>query len=242
MDETEDKKTPEPAAALSGDAPPAAPLIEVESEGEGTSDAQLEEARRDLMKMQAAIEESQARARLTQERLKDTYERFQRVSADFDNFKKRVTRETEEKVKFANQKLLKDLIPVLDNLDRAMEHAQKATDSAGLLEGMKLVQRSFEETMARNGVKAQSAVGKPFDPTFMEALMEEETDTVGPGTVVQEMVKAYFLNDRMVRPAAVVVAKAPKKTEAAPAPENPKEEPAKGGAGSEGEGGGGQKN
>ena len=159
-----------------------------------------------LQILEAQLEESFKRARDTGERLKDTHERLLRSAAEFENFKKRATREKEDASKFGNEKLLKDFLPVMDNLERALDHAEQH-DLKQVIEGVRLVQKLFESTLARHGVVGFSAVGKPFDPAFHEALMQQESDEA-PNTVLSEMAKGYKLHDRLVRPAAVVVAKA----------------------------------
>ena len=155
--------------------------------------------------LEAQLEESFKRARETGERLKDTHERLLRSAAEFENFKKRATKEKEDAAKFGNEKLLKDFLPVMDNLERALDHAEQH-DLKQVIEGVKLVQKLFETTLARHGVIGFSAVGTPFDPAFHEALMQQESDAP-PNTVVSEMAKGYKLHERLVRPAAVVVAK-----------------------------------
>lgn len=156
--------------------------------------------------LEAQLEESFKRARDTNDRLKDTHERLLRSAAEFENFKKRANKERDDAAKFGNEKLLKDFLPVMDNLERALDHAEQH-DLKQVIEGVRLVQKLFETTLARHGVTGFSAVGKPFDPAFHEALMQQESDEA-PNTVLSEMAKGYKLHERLVRPAAVVVAKA----------------------------------
>lgn len=158
-----------------------------------------------LKLLEAQLDESFKRARETGDRLKDTHERLLRTAAEFENFKKRSQKEKEDASKFGTERLLKDFLPVMDNLERALDHAEQH-DPGQVIEGVKLVQKLFENTLARHGVTGFSAVGKPFDPALHEALMQQESDEP-PGTVVSEMAKGYKLHDRLVRPAAVVVSK-----------------------------------
>jgi molecular chaperone GrpE len=155
--------------------------------------------------LQAQLEESFKRARETSDRLKDTHDRLLRTAAEFDNFKKRAVKEKEDVQRFGIERLLKDFLPVLDNLERALDHAEQH-DSRQVIEGVRLVQKLFETTLAKHGVVGFSALGKPFDPSLHEALMQQESDEPA-GTVVSEMARGYKLNDRLVRPAAVVVSK-----------------------------------
>ena len=156
--------------------------------------------------LEVQLDESFRRGRETGERLKDTHERLLRSAAEFDNFKKRALKEKEDTQKFGSERLLKDFLPVMDNLERALEHAEQH-DLKQVIEGVRLVQKLFESTLAKHGVIGFSAVGKPFDPGFHEALMQQESDQP-PNTVISEMARGYKLHDRLVRPAAVVVAKA----------------------------------
>jgi molecular chaperone GrpE len=155
--------------------------------------------------LEAQLEESFKRARETGDRLKETHDRLLRSAAEFDNFKKRALKEKEDAQKFGTERMLKDFLPVMDNLERALDHAGEQ-NQAQVIEGVKLVQKLFESTLAKHGVQGFSAVGKPFDPTVHEALMQQDSDAPA-GTVLSEMAKGYKLNERLVRPAAVVVSK-----------------------------------
>jgi molecular chaperone GrpE len=182
-----------------------------------------EELEKKVERLSAMLEESMSRARETQERLKDTHERLLRVAAEFDNFKKRAAKEREDLQKFGIERLLKDFLPVADNLERALDHAEEH-DLRQVIEGVKLVQKLLETTLAKHGVVGFSALGQPFDPNLHEALMQQESDAPA-GTVVSEMSRGYKLNDRLVRPAAVVVARpksAPAQPDGGNAPEEPK--------------------
>jgi molecular chaperone GrpE len=165
-----------------------------------------EELEKKVERLSAMLEDSMSRARETQERLKDTHERLLRVAAEFDNFKKRATKEREDAQKFGIERLLKDFLPVADNLERALDHAEEH-DLRQVIEGVKLVQKLLESALAKHGVVGFSALGQPFDPNVHEALMQQESEAP-PGTVVSEMSRGYKLNERLVRPAAVVVARA----------------------------------
>jgi molecular chaperone GrpE len=162
---------------------------------------------KELREVRAQLDLSVERARETLERLKETHERHLRAAADLENYKKRAVREKEEVERFGIQRLLKDLLPVMDNLDRALEHAGQI--QGPMAEGVAATRRIFEETLGRHGVKGFTAVGQSFDPTRHEAMQQVETSAAAPGTVVSEMVRGYLLHDRLVRPALVAVAIAP---------------------------------
>nr|WP_217443377.1 nucleotide exchange factor GrpE [Myxococcus sp. CA051A] len=177
--------------------------------------------REEVESLKAQVEFSQAKGRETMERLreaheraKDAQERMVRAAADLENYRKRAQKEKEEVQRFGSEKLLKDLLPVMDNLDRALEAAAKSTDIDSFQKGVAMTRKSFEDALARHGVKSFSAKGQPFDPRMHEAIQQVETADVPVGHVAFEVVRGFFLNERLVRPALVVVARAPE----APAP------------------------
>ena len=183
--------------------PPEAAVEEERAVDAAPEDPDQMKAKIRLLEVQ--LDESFRRGRETGERLKDTHERLLRSAAEFDNFKKRALKEKEDTQKFGSERLLKDFLPVMDNLERALDHAEQH-DLKQVIEGVRLVQKLFESTLAKYGVTGFSALGKPFDPSFHEALMQQESDEP-PNTVVSEMARGYKLHERLVRPAAVVVAK-----------------------------------
>jgi molecular chaperone GrpE len=152
-----------------------------------------------------------ARIQQMEAELADGRERLLRVAADFENYKKRAAKEREDTQRFGNEKLVKEMLPVLDNLDRALAAAPKDDP---LVSGVEMTRRLLEEALARFGVKAFSAKGQQFDARVHEALMAQATDAAPPGTVIEEQQRGFFLNDRLIRPAAVVVAAAPAKAKA----------------------------
>jgi molecular chaperone GrpE len=164
-----------------------------------------DELERKVAQLSAMLEDSMSRARETQERLKDTHERLLRTAAEFDNFRKRVQKEKDDLRKFAVEGLLKDFLPVADNLERALDHAEEH-DLRQVIEGVRLVQKMLNDALGKHGIVAFSAVGQAFDPNLHEALMQEESDRPA-GTVISEMARGYKLHERLVRPAAVVVAR-----------------------------------
>jgi molecular chaperone GrpE len=167
---------------------------------------QLLEARQALRQREAELEVSQTMSRDTLAKLRDQHERTLRAVADLDNHKKRVVREREENARFGQEKLLKDFLPVLDNFDRALEHAKLATDLEAVKSGFLMMRKLFEDTLGRHGVKGFSAMGQPFDPKLHEAIQTVESEKA-PGTVVVEVVRGFLLHDRLMRPAMVGVAK-----------------------------------
>jgi molecular chaperone GrpE len=131
-----------------------------------------------------------------------------RVAADFDNFRKRSRREISDAEKRAQENLLRELLPVFDNLERAAAVAETATDVKALADGIGLVMKQFHDTLAKLGIERIVAIGQPFDPAVHEAVQQIETPEHQPGTVMAEVQAGYRANERLIRPALVVVAKA----------------------------------
>lgn len=146
-----------------------------------------------------------AQAQAEAARLKD---QWMRTAADFDNFRKRSRRELEETRKAGKEDLLKEFLPVFDNLERAIQSAQTSTDVKGVADGLQLVHRQFIDTLARAGITRVESVGAQFDPTFHDAIQQVESDEHPSGSVVAEVLPGYMQGDRLVRAAMVVVAKA----------------------------------
>lgn len=155
-----------------------------------------------------------AEARADAVRFKD---QWMRVAADFDNYRKRARRDVEDSRKAGREELLKDLLPVFDNLERGVHSAQRAQDVKAVVDGLSMILRQFTEVLARVGIAKVPTTGKAFDPSVHEAIQQIETDEHPAGTVVAEVQPGYMQADRLVRAAMVVVAK-PKTSEA---PENP---------------------
>src|SRR5262245_21216763 len=132
-----------------------------------------------------------------------------RALAETDNVRRRAQRDREEYLRYANESLLRDLIPVLDNFDRALAAARAAGDASGVLEGVELIQRELLRVLERAGITRYSAVGVPFDPTRHEAVARVVSLEAKPDAVVSETLPGYALNGRVLRPAMVAVAAAP---------------------------------
>ena len=153
------------------------------------------------------LEELKARAAKADE----NWERLLRTTADFDNFKKRVTREKQEAIRYANEGLLQKLVPVLDNFDMALSAAQTGqTEAAQSLQaGINMIYQQLKSALVEAGLEEVDAAGKTFDPNLHEAVSQTETTEVPEGQVLQQLRKGYKLRERLLRPATVVVAKAP---------------------------------
>jgi molecular chaperone GrpE len=137
----------------------------------------------------------------------ENYARLLRLAADMENLKKRQERERADLLLFANENLIKELLPVVDNLERALEHGRQSEAPEALLEGIDLVYQGFLKTLGRFGVTPLESVGRQFDPAFHNAVMQEEAPEVPDCSVIKELQKGYLLNQRLLRPAMVVVAR-----------------------------------
>ena len=142
---------------------------------------------------------------------------YLRTRADLDNYRKRAQREKEDLGRFANENLLRELLPVVDNLERAVAHAREGgAGDDSLLEGVEMTLGQLRKVFERSGVTPVEAVGKPFDPSCHEAMGQLESDQLPPGSVVQELQRGYLLNQRLLRPAMVMVSKAPQQNTPSP--------------------------
>ena len=153
------------------------------------------------------LKEMEARFEAKEEEAKETYDRLLRVSAEFENYKKRSAREMEEFKKYANQSLLKEMLSVVDNLELAITSSQDGkTADKTLIEGLNLTLNEILRVFEKFNVTPIEAKGKTFDPAYHEAVMREETDDYPENTVISEFQKGYLIHDRLLRPAMVVVA------------------------------------
>jgi len=142
----------------------------------------------------------------TQDEIADLSARLARAHADHENFRRRTTKEREEFALYANQRLILSLLPVLDNLERALSTPATEGDEK-LRQGLEMTARSFREALAKEGATPIVAVGQPFDPKLHEAVMTVESDEHEDGTVILEFQKGFRLGDRVVRPSMVQVSK-----------------------------------
>jgi molecular chaperone GrpE len=144
---------------------------------------------------------------------KNNYDRYVRQVAETENFKKRNLRERDDAIRFANEALVKDLLPVIDNLERAITHAAGGENGKPLVEGVEMVLKGFLDVLSKFGVSKIVAIGQPFDPSKHEAMAQVVSDDHEPNTVVAELHKGYMFRDRLLRAALVSVAKAPETKE-----------------------------
>lgn len=162
----------------------------------------------EMTALRQQLEAAQAESR-------DHYDRYVRERAELENFKKRMIRERSDALRFAAEPLLRDLFPVVDNLERALEHSSASPES--VVEGVRYVFQSLVDALGRHGVTRVQAAGAKFDPAVHEAMAQVESPDHDPGTVVQQHASGYLLHDRLLRPALVTVS--------AQKPETPVETP-----------------
>ena len=176
--------------------------IKIKPVSETSEDQQSPEAEGKEGKSQSMDE----RLESAEKEAKENYDRFLRLSAEFDNYKKRSAREMESFRKYANESLLKDLLPVVDNLERAIQSSEN-NEAACIVEGVDLTLKDILKILEKWNVNPVESMGKLFDPNFHEAMMQEETDEYPENSVVKELQKGYTIHDRLLRPALVVVSK-----------------------------------
>lgn len=176
----------------------------------------------DVASLQGELDEAKAQSDALQADLDamtaerdDFKSRLLRSAADMENFRKRKDRERDELRKYGSDKVVGDLLPAIDNLERALEHAEKSEEQSSIADGVKMVQRQLITALEKHGVKSFTAVGERFDPQLHEAIQQVETTEFDTGVVVQEFQKGYYIHDRLLRASMTVVAKnvAPPKPE-----------------------------
>ncbi len=153
------------------------------------------------------------------------HQKLLRVAADFDNFRKRTRKELEEAERRGREAVLREVLPIIDNLERAVQSASGAQSAEAVAKGVQMVLRLFEETASRLGLQRVGAVGERFDPNVHDAVQQQETDEHPPGTVIGELIPGYKLGERLLRAAMVVVARPRSSAEETGSPETPEEAP-----------------
>ena len=188
-------------------------------------DERMEAASEELEENPLKEEESQDQeeeeiplTKMTKAKLIENVEKVQEVSdknldlyirsqAEIDNLKKRYQKEQQGLIKFANESLIKQLLPIVDNLEKAITHSQDEDSIEAIREGVDLTLKGLMDILQKAGVETVEAVGEQFDPNFHEAVSEMADDGIKPGTVVKDLQKGYTLNQRLIRPSMVIVSK-----------------------------------
>ena len=179
-------------------------IVDVDQESE---EASIEEENIEEAKELSPLEQLEEQIRLKDDELLKQKHTFLPEKAELDNFKKRLVKEKEDFVQFANERLLKEVIQIEDNMERAMTASNATLES--LQEGLEMIQKQFATFLKNQKVKPIEALGKPFDPNLHEVLNQQESEEHEENTVIQEYSKGYTLNGRILRSAKVVIAKKP---------------------------------
>jgi molecular chaperone GrpE len=178
---------------------------EATSQSKAPSDNQKAEAEDLQEETEAADTTLEEQLEAAQGEARENHDRFLRVAAELDNFRKRKEREIGDLRKYANQSLLKELLAVVDNLERALESGRASGQPEALAEGVEMTLKELLKIFQRFGVTPIEALAQPFDPNHHEAVMQEPSDAYPTNTVIRELQKGYLLRERLLRPAMVVV-------------------------------------
>jgi molecular chaperone GrpE len=181
---------------------------DTEKENKANNKNELNE--KDSSKPLDPFKEMEEKVESLEKEAKETHDRLLRVSAEFENYKKRAAREMNDFRKFANESFVKAMLPVIDNLDRAIESSnnEKHADSS-MVEGVNMTLKEILKVLEQFSVKRFDSLGNTFDPGLHQAIMQEETEGHAENSVVKELQKGYMIHDRLLRPAMVVVSKKP---------------------------------
>ena len=165
---------------------------------EGSPDAEDMTPLEKKLTLEAALVKAQAKA-------EDHYGQLQRLQADFDNYRKRTQKEKTELIKYASERLVGDLLPVLDNFDRAVSAAKVNPDFTSFSQGVEMILRQMQTALSKEGLREMDAVGQPFDPNLHEAVLRVASEEHPENTVVEELQKGYYLKEKVLRPCMVKV-------------------------------------
>jgi molecular chaperone GrpE len=170
--------------------------------------SEVEAEQADAVDAGASLEQQQdAQLAELKRQAEDNYNNFLRTQADFDNFRRRSRQEKEEFAKYASMKLIEQMLPIIDNMERALAASKDNKDYDALVKGVEMTFRQLDQLLAEEGLKPVDAVGQPFDPEFHQAIAQVESDEHGEGVVVEQLQKGYLLKDKLLRPAMVKVSK-----------------------------------
>lgn len=199
MDNEEALRSPDPANSQDqGGAGSAEPAPDQDAAGSFEAEAPMEMTLDELNELRAQAGKAA-----------ENWDKYVRLNADFDNFRKRAARERQEAIRYANESLLEKLIPVIDNFEMAMQAASspQAGSADALKQGVTMIANQLKSTLAEAGLEEVNAAGELFDPNFHEAVSQQPSSDIPEGHVLQQLRKGYKLRDRLIRPATVVVAK-----------------------------------
>ncbi|WP_143331915.1 nucleotide exchange factor GrpE [Domibacillus antri] len=183
------------------------PVQQTESSSEEVEEiTEKPETKETIEETKETIEETEdSKEELLQKQLDEAEDRYLRLRADFDNFRRRANLDREAQEKYRAQRLVTDLLPVLDNFERALQVTPEHEETKSVLQGMEMVYKTLLTALENEGVEPIETVGLPFDPTVHQAVMTENDENAEPNSVLAELQKGYKLKDRVIRPAMVKV-------------------------------------
>ncbi len=184
------------------------PAEEVKRDQE-SSEGDQKESKRPQKKARKKQEEFARKLEEKEKEAQENYDRWLRAVAELENYKKRMTKEKLELSKYANEQLIKEILPIVDNLERAIEHSSNPKDSKALDDGIKMTAKQLITVLEKFGIKRIEALNEPFDPNYHEAIMQLETQKHEENIVLRELEKGYILHDRLIRPSRVAISKNP---------------------------------
>lgn len=176
---------------------------EIDEQGQADVSSSDEDVNKAVSAQNAELKEELARK---EKEATDNYDKYLRAVADLDNYKKRAIREKADIIKYGKEDVIKDILPFVDSLDRALAHADNS-DVQAFKEGIKLIQEQLLSCLKKHGVEKIDSVGLDFDPNFHEAMMQVESEEHAENKVVNEVQKGYLLNGRLLRPSKVCICK-----------------------------------
>ncbi len=182
------------------------------AEKEKKRKTETEKLKEEIEKLQKEKEDLEAKLKEKEEEIEELKDKYLRAYAEMENMKKRLEKEKADAIEYANESLLKEILPFIDNIERAIEHANENAKIEDFIKGIELTLDNLLKTLEKFGVKQISAKDQPFDPNFHEAMSVVETEDVEPNIVVEEMQKGYILKNRLLRPSLVTVSKSPEKS------------------------------
>ena len=186
--------------------------VEISTEGKEKSSAtsvDLEKEEHAGKSKKSKVKDLQVDLKEKEDEIKALNDTLLRSQAEFENYKKRITKEKSDLLKYANEELVKEVLRTVDNLEMAIGHAREANQSDSITEGVEIILKHLLQSLERFGVSSFTAVGEKFDPNRHEAVIQVESAEHEPSTVIAESQKGYFLRDRLLRPSLVTVTRMP---------------------------------
>lgn len=180
--------------------------MDASSEANSEEGSQLQKIVQDL---EAKLEKTEAELKKSQSLAQENQDKYLRLYAEFENFRKRAQKERQELGQHAHEQIIKDLLPILDDFERALSHVETAKDIKVLIEGLKMVERQMVGVLERFGLKSFASLGEVFNPHYHEAMAHQDSQEHPPDTVMAEYRRGYQLHGKLIRPALVAVAKKP---------------------------------